>query len=284
MVLLKYLLFFITKTWLVYSVNAIVDILQVSDVAIFEAGVEQTLVCVVTDGNYEDGIQWSVGDRSISTNTNVIENEKGKFQQTVAYIPIIEDDDAYLECRSGLEKRKVKLIIFLQKIIFTSWLEIKKDSRGEIFLTTQLYPPPTPQDVLWNIQSQTDTEIILRPGDEESGYFAVIIKHDDKDTYTFTLNIDNLTNDSLPTNISINITTLSKTKSVTFDLKQKPFGHQSLPFWIWICVGGVVCVLITSLVTAIITGIKMYRGEGDPIIGVRKTNNGYHRAANQFRD
>lgn len=49
---------------------------------------------------------------------------------------------------------------------------------------------------------------------------------------------------------------------------------------------GVFCVIITSLIITIITCVKMIRGEGDPIIGVRKktvsnSSAGYKRVDTQ---
>ena len=115
----------------------------------------------------------------------------------------------------------MKLIIYQLEIVFMSWLEVRKDGGGKVFLTAKLYPPPTAQDIFWNVTTKTSLEVILRPGEKESNYSAEIIGKEADHTYTFTLNIDNLTDDNLPANVSLSIKSLSKTQVATFDMSQE---------------------------------------------------------------
>ena len=87
-------------------------------------------------------------------------------------------------------------------------------------MMAELYPPPTTQDILWNITTTTGDQILLNPGDEETDFSADIIEKDvDENAYIFTLNILN-PDENLPRNVSIIIKSLNKTKTEIFLLQR----------------------------------------------------------------
>ena len=90
--------------------------------------------------------------------------------------------------------------------------------KSKLVLTAKLYPPPTPQDVCWNVTTQTGLEVILRPGEKEFNYSAEIIEKQADHIYTFILTIDNLTDENFPQNASISIKSLDRIKVETFYL------------------------------------------------------------------
>ena len=96
-----------------------------------------------------------------------------------------------------------------------SWME---NIKSKLVLTAKLYPPPTPQDVCWNVTTQTGLEVILRPGEKEFNYSAEIIEKQADHIYTFILTIDNLTDENFPQNASISIKSLNRIKVETFYL------------------------------------------------------------------
>ena len=116
-----------------------------------------------------------------------------------------------------MQETKARLIIYQLDILSTSWVDSIKD---KVVMMAELYPPPTTQDILWNITTTTGDQILLNPGDEESDFSADIIEKDvDENAYIFTLNILN-PDENLPRNVSIIIKSLNKTKTEMFLLQR----------------------------------------------------------------
>ena len=167
-----------------------------------------------------------------------------------------------------MQETKARLIIYQLDILSTSWVDTTKD---RVVMMAELYPPPTTQDILWNITTTTGDQILLNPGDEESDYSADIIEKDvDENAYIFTLNILN-PDENLPRNVSIIIKSLNKTKTEMFLLQRAVRRKKSrvriksnfkearteLPVWIWLFVTGVFIVILISLVITAITCFKV---------------------------
>ena len=116
-----------------------------------------------------------------------------------------------------MQETKARLIIYQLDILSTSWVDTTKD---KVVMMAGLYPPPTTQDILWNITTTTGDQILLNPGDEETDFSADIIEKDvDENAYIFTLNILN-PDENLPRNVSIIIKSLNKTKTEMFLLQR----------------------------------------------------------------
>jgi len=268
------------------SLGAEVKIQNVAETIILESGVEQDFICVVSGEDLQDGIIWTVGERQLNTDSLLVETD-GQFQQTLTYLPRIEDNEENIKCQSGSMDNKVRLIIFQQEILYMSWVENRKD---KLVLAAKLYPHPTPQDVLWNITTATGFVVTLKPGEKESDFSAEIIEKDADypGIYKFTLTIANISDENIPASVSISLKSLSETRVETFQLMPQPvcLGCGVTPILIWLCVGSVFCVIITSLVITVISCIKMFKGEGDPIIGVKnaiaQSHAGYQKAETQF--
>merc|ERR1712013_568732 len=235
------------------SVGARVQILNIGENVILEQGVEQNFTCLVGGGELENGILWSVGERRLESRNLVVEKD-GVFQQSLSYLPTTEDNEEFIRCKSGVqEETKARLIIYQLDILSTSWVDTTKD---KVVMMAGLYPPPTTQDILWNITTTTGDQILLNPGDEESDFSADIIEKDvDENSYIFTLNILN-PDENLPRNVSIIIKSLNKTKTEIF-LLQRAEARTELPVWIWVLVTGVFIVILISLVITAITCFKV---------------------------
>merc|ERR1712013_213525 len=204
------------------SVGARVQILNIGENVILEQGVEQNFTRLVGGGELENGILWSVGERMLESRNLVVEKD-GVFQQSLSYLPTTEDNEEFIRCKSGVQETKARLIIYQLDILSTSLVDSIKD---KVVMMAELYPPPTTQDILWNITTTTGDQILLNP------------------------------DENLPRNVSIIIKSLNKTKTEIF-LLQRAEARTELPVWIWVLVTGVFIVILISLVITAITCFKV---------------------------
>ena len=65
----------------------------------------------------------------------------------------LQDNEKLITCKSGLQESKARLIIYQLDILSTSWFDNTKD---KLVMMAELYPSPTVQDILWNINKIKD--------------------------------------------------------------------------------------------------------------------------------
>jgi len=220
--------FFVSAT---AAVEPEVEIADLFGNVLFQQGIPQSISCTVLDPLPYGVFTWKVGDRVIE-NSNKPENvEEDEIIQVLQFTPTLEDSERDLTCQYGERGEQaysdhITMGIYVMDIPSDpiSPGMVKEGDPITLQVTAGLYPPPEPEDILWEVKEPSGKVVVeMSPGGQDmyGMYMAREIKVVSSNLYMMSLDISVLDQKEVSNTHTVTITTKGIKKTVNFNLAVK---------------------------------------------------------------
>jgi len=218
------------------------------DVTVQE-GIKQTVACTVEDPDPVGAIHWRIGNRLLDPRqcsqskvgsclaAPLQEVEEGIFQQTLTFVPTIQDDGKDLVCEflvagqvpTGSAVDKITLLVYQRELKTVEPEPVGRGESSTIQVKAKLYPAPKAEDFLWRVEHfNGDLVAELGPGETNPllpGYQPSKIQDMGNNDYLLTFTIVSMSREEAENRYTLTVGSPEPAKILEFNvpfLKSEP--------------------------------------------------------------
>ena len=205
-------------------------------------GKEQRLTCTVEDPDPVGAIRWRIGDRLLDPRecsnptagscmgAPLQEVEEGVLQQSLTFVPTIQDDGKDLVCEffvsgekpSGSAVDKITLLVYQRDLKILQPEAVGLGESSMIKVEAKLYPVPKEKDFLWRVE-HFDGKLVaeLMPGETDPqlpGYRTSEIHDKGNRNYLLTFTIVSMSREEAENRYSLTVGSPDPAKILKFNV------------------------------------------------------------------
>jgi len=210
----------------------------------FLQGKKQTVVCTVEDPDPVGAIRWRIGDRLLDPRECAAsqvgsclggggpleEVEDGVFQQSLTFVPALEDDKKHLVCEflvageepTGSALDQITLHVYQRDLKIVEPRPAKSGQSSVLQVKAKLYPPPKEEDFLWRVEhSNGDLVVELGPGETSPllpGYKPSNIQDEGNGNYLLTFTIVSMSREEAENRFTLTVSSPEPSKTLKFNV------------------------------------------------------------------